>query len=693
MPTFHLKMKKLPEGLGSPHSEVSHCHVDQSSGTIKVQRASPHPLCHTTSLPPSDSLASTPSPSIPHKHSHGKWAVSDIITRSLRVKKKPKNHTGSLPSNKHQAYTLVSPLPAEKQFTMSTVMHIYYRSSANVQHCKGVLVSEKSLTKDVIAQALERCDLRFYDPRHFGLYEVIGKWEEVNPDDDRKFPSAQRHSAKQTSNSKQVTEEFVICFERELHSSECPYNSQFYFEPSNGYSRRFELRKKDQTDEKSSLSSDAPKKGKITANCSEVSVGSIGMQSNGMYSAHLGNAFILFLRLYDRKREHLVHQLVTEQTYFVHAADNKSPSTAGNLLNGMVAGKQEHRISKIELLSPEFTQETDGICIISRRPLNGYACTDHKCQYTLEVVGCGHLVTVNGSTVIGKSTPLQFGDLVAIGEWYVFIFYDNLADQPQPKYTWEKKLLMCSQTDEAAVANAAAAVQLSSTPVPHDSHTTLHVLQATVSPIIARNEASLATTSQPVAVFQFSNGSSDTLDDSTDGLHNTSVPLHSSSDDLNGSSDGYHASSAGFRGSSDGFHGNPEDSRVSTSDLHTKSIEQSHNEIAEDQFLNTYGSAFDSDAKEDLVIAGVTERFDVASAKMKLLPAYILAMCVRYQLRTHGAAAGAVSASKASQGLQVVLWVSDVCKKKLYPALTSPVRLWLPTVCITKMKELHTEIG
>lgn len=630
-PTFHLKslhVKKPLESSDASYVETRHI----CNGSPKVQRESPHPLCHTTSSPPSGTPMSTSSPLTSHKHTHGKWAVSDIITRSLRVRKKPKITTGSLPSNKQQAFTLVSPLPAEKQFTMSTVMHIYYRSSTNELYCKGVLVSEKSLTKEVITQALERFDLKFCDPQHFGLYEVIGKWEEVNCEGGRnngKVLSSDRQHSKQASNSKQVTEEFAVCFERELHSSESPYNSQFYFEPSNGYSRRFELRKKEHADGKVTLPSSVSKKSKVAAEPSIAAdvlpapKAAAGVVSLGMYSAHLGTPFVLFLRLYDRKKELLVHRLDTEQTYFTCATDT---SSACSVDSNQGNGKLECKISKIELSSPEFSHEKNAICIISKRPLNGCVTSEDKCQHSLEVVGHGYDVTVNGS-VIEKSTVLQFGDLVAIGQCYIFIFYDCVSDMPQSKYTWEEKLLTCSQTHGATLMNRAAAMQHCSTPIPHDLLTSSHPV--TVSPFTCKD---ISPTTAPVPVFTFSSTESDAVEDSPNTLHDSSDGLHSSAD---------------------GFHG-------STGALHTKLFDHSNKECAEDQILKTHSSLFDSDAKEDLAITGVTERFDVASATMKLLPAYILATCVRHQLRTRGAAAATVSVNKASQGLQVVLWVCGV---------------------------------
>ena len=516
-------------------------------------------------------------------------------------------------------------------------MHIYYKNSSNEQYCKGVLVSEKSLAREVITQALERCDLKFCDPRHFGLHEVIGKWEEVGPDGNEKVLSPQRPHPKLKSSSKQVIEEFLICFDRELQSTECPYNSQFYFEPSNGYSRRFELRKKENTERRASLTSSVSKKGKVAVVSDVLPDGTAG----GMYSAPLDSAYILFLRLYDHKKEFLVHKLVTEQTHFTCATDLGCPSdiiNASNQDSSAGIGKQEERTSKIQLFSPEFTCEMNPICRISKRLLNSCLATE-KCQYSLEIMECGYQVFVNGS-VVEKSTVLRFGDLVSIGQSYVFIFYDTHADQPQSRYAWEKKLIPSSQSEGAAGANAAAAIQHCSMPVPPDDpHTPVQRIPESAPTCV---EASSIKTDQSVLVFDFSREASDAVDSSSGDVCSGCPTLLESSCDL---PDGLCSSS---------------NSSSSAGGLQAKSFDGSNNR-GEEQSLNSHRSLFDSEAREDVVIAGVTERFDVASAKETLLPASILATCVRYQLRTHGEATAAVSVGKALQGLQVVLWVGDVC--------------------------------
>ncbi|KAL5473535.1 hypothetical protein EMCRGX_G028026 [Ephydatia muelleri] len=650
-PSFYFKSlppKKPPETLDL------HWHSERSNGSLK------HPLCHTTSLQPSGTPLSTSTPSTPHKHIHGKWAVSDMITRSLRVRKKPKSHIGSLPSNKHEAFSLISPVLAEKQFTMSAVMHIYYKSSSNEQYCKGVLVSEKSLTREVIAQALERCDLKFCDPRHFELHEVVGKWEEVGPDgvgSNGKVPPTQRPNSKQKSSSKQVIEEFCICFDRELQSSECPYNSQFFFEPSSGYSRRFELRKKENADRRVSLNSSVCKKGKVAATGGVVSDvppegiskgtagGTAGALSQGMYYAPLDSAFILFVRLYDQKKEFLVHRLATEQTYFTPATDLGCSNDIINISDqdsSTGISKQEERISKIELFSPEFTHETNPICRISKKPLNGCLTA----EYCLEVMESGYQFFVNGS-VVEKSTLLRLGDLVAIGHSYLFIFYDTHADQPQSRYAWEKMLIPYSQTEVAARgANAAAAIQHSLTPVPSDLHTPVQCVPDSTSTCTEAGSMD-----QAVPVFDFCKETSDAVDASSGDVCDSCANMLDGHCDLHGSSDGLCSSIS----SSGGLHS-------STGGLQAKSFEATNQDPSEDQSLNAHRSLFDSDTKEDFVIASVTERFEVASAKEKLLPASILATCVRYQLRNCGLVAAAVSVGKASQGLQVVLWS---CTQKL----------------------------
>lgn len=212
------------------------------------------------------------SPVSTRKNGNRKSIMTNFISRSLRIRKKhkrSKDTTNDSPdgneNNLSQNTTdemlpvssLISPLPADRRFTLSTVMHIYYMKPKQVQLYKSVLVSEKATTEHVITQALERYNMKYFNPDDFGLYEVIGKWQEIagtlpsnsslhvsSSNSGTSLTLPNKHGTSPLVNRRTAVEEFVVCYSRELNHEDCPYNSQFFLDTREGYTRRFELRQK-----------------------------------------------------------------------------------------------------------------------------------------------------------------------------------------------------------------------------------------------------------------------------------------------------------------------------------------------------------------------------------------------------------------------------------------------------------------
>lgn len=125
-----------------------------------------------------------------------------------------------------------------------------------VQLYKSVLVSEKATTKHVITQALERYNMKYCNPDDFGLYEVIGKWQEiagtlpsksslqVSSNSGASLTLPNKHGTSPLVTRRTAVEEFVVCYSRELDHEDCPYSCQFFLDTREGYTRRFELRQK-----------------------------------------------------------------------------------------------------------------------------------------------------------------------------------------------------------------------------------------------------------------------------------------------------------------------------------------------------------------------------------------------------------------------------------------------------------------
>ena len=265
--------------LGSAHSSSSSKSGKSTikSSTSSVPGRKKKSLSHTlsnqetgvTNLTTHKSQVKTSgSPGTPRRLNRPRMVMSNFITRSLRMRKKSKQtnsqeehvDAASTPLQDEQILqfpSLVSPLPMERRFTMSTVIHIYYTDARKAQVYKSVLVSEKATTSEVISQALERYNLKLSDPSDFGLFEVIGKWQDVtqtlqNHKNGRLMGLAgSRGTVPAVPNSslfrqQAVTsvEEFVVCYSRELSPHESPYSAQFYLMTQDSYTRRFELRPK-----------------------------------------------------------------------------------------------------------------------------------------------------------------------------------------------------------------------------------------------------------------------------------------------------------------------------------------------------------------------------------------------------------------------------------------------------------------
>ena len=260
-----------------PKKPLSHTWSNQET----LPKLSPNQRRHT------QTSHGTASP-VNRKQSRPKSVMSNFITRSLRVKKKSKLATSPGPTptdtptladsdaillpdnndnNADMVPTLVSPLPMERRFTMSAVMHIYFTEGKHTQVYKSVLVSEKATTQEVIAQALERYNMKFRDPNDFVLCEVIGKWQDItstlptnasfhinHPSGvsgaTTSLPGLRFQSASPAVNRRTCTsiEEFVECYTRELSPKEHPYSAQFFLTTQEGFTRRFELRSKTKVD-------------------------------------------------------------------------------------------------------------------------------------------------------------------------------------------------------------------------------------------------------------------------------------------------------------------------------------------------------------------------------------------------------------------------------------------------------------
>ena len=315
-----------------------------------TQIPSSHEALLTPTFSPSHALHS---PSSTQKSSRTKSVMSSFITRSLRVRKKskqpptPAEVTPSLQLEKADVKTksfssLLSPLPVERKFTMSTIMHIYYTNSKAAQLYKSVLVSEKATTRDVIVQALERYHLRFSNPKDFSLYEVVGKWQDVTHTlpmqlgtrTDGRCTAASIHTiSSPVAHRRMSVEEFVVCYTRELDPKEIPYNVQFYLTSQEGFTRRFDLRSK-----KSQLPSQSEEED-ITKG-SEKSRNMPHIASEPLFTAPPNSDLCIFGETAQRKRTGKRNRITQ------HSPENEDAATLHSDTSG--EGETQHMVGVME---------------------------------------------------------------------------------------------------------------------------------------------------------------------------------------------------------------------------------------------------------------------------------------------------------------------------------------------------------
>jgi hypothetical protein len=200
-------------------------------------------------------LAAPESPSTPTFHLHDDREDREDEEEEVEELQE-EIEEGEDSGDSHLTNSLISPrLPVEKKFTLSTVMHIYFTESKQAQVYKSVLVSEKATTVEVIAQALERYNMKCSNPHEYTLYDIIGKWQDVTNtlrsqlnsmglQHNTTLPNMNILNASPLIQRRTSVEEFVVCYCRELAPDESPYNTQFYLTAQEGFNRRFELRSK-----------------------------------------------------------------------------------------------------------------------------------------------------------------------------------------------------------------------------------------------------------------------------------------------------------------------------------------------------------------------------------------------------------------------------------------------------------------
>ena len=388
------------------------------------------------------------------------------VARTLKSKKKmrptsiyPEGGLNDMPDPRKSA--LVSPSLADRKLLMPTVFHIYYSKAQSMQLYKSVLVSVSSTARDVIKQSLERYGMKFVSPDNFLLFEVIGKWEEVTEtteSDLGKSLQVDTSADGGSSNSKQqllkparAFEEFVECYTRKLDYDERPYDVQFFHEPPNGYTRRFELRSKaseegHSPDDNQKIQSEflptTPVFGTTShtrnrsarertksadtfdfsveteeeqdsstldhsfVDCSSPDGSATTQNTHELYPAVTSGVFLLNLQLVPSEKEFLVYRILYEKFVL------KNTSTG-------------HSRVQSRRRSNSFTSQSEAYVSIPERDWGSPLFTITRSQQQMFLIEpkCP-MISINGKS-IDEAHKLHHGDLIKVDNSHLFMFQNH----------------------------------------------------------------------------------------------------------------------------------------------------------------------------------------------------------------------------------------------------------------------------
>uniref|UniRef100_A0A672LNH3 Ras-associating and dilute domain-containing protein n=1 Tax=Sinocyclocheilus grahami TaxID=75366 RepID=A0A672LNH3_SINGR len=299
--------------------------------------------------------------------------------------------------------------PAElsTQSSAPGVLKIFGDEISTGANYKSVLATPRSSAQELIKEALERYSLNKASACSYVLCDVIGRFE--GPD--RRWRTE--------------------CL-RALGNNEKPLLLQDLWKPKEGYSRRFELRRRAEVEELA-----AKEKDTVTADINAQArklqrnraKGTMTLQHGSSFCRSLSETSLNLVGLPERDEGRVKHSLYQSPHLLLLQGYNQQDCLV-YLLN-----REQHTVGQ------ETASARPNICLSSpdvlplhcriRRAPQRRSSSDQR--LLLEPVTHGN-VLVNFMR-IERPTPLRHGDLLSFGAHYIFLYKDPLSAKPLPAQT------------------------------------------------------------------------------------------------------------------------------------------------------------------------------------------------------------------------------------------------------------------
>jgi hypothetical protein len=634
-------------------------------------------------------------PDISSSKSRSKSKVGNFMEGVARSLKKPKRK--SRPSSiiypeddrtvtlRDSKKSLNSPVLIDKRLSMPIVFHIHYSNAKNSQLYKSVLVSENSTTCEVIKQSLERYSMKHADPADFTLVEVIGQWEpvalqdaEISLDTIPNIITPMSPGDPLLERSTSVTpafEEFVVYYTRELNGNEQPYNVQFFNQPPDGYTRRFELRSKPKEEEK--LTPTTPIFGNTSHNSRGAHLKASSVEDITSFEALTGIPF-------DKINKD-DQQPLSKSTPVSSFLDCSSPDgeldTPGNTNDSSIVDTTHPYLLNLQLTyntreSLVYTLSNTDTVITSTKIIsdlysdhhviqlecepdenNSILFTIHKDEGMLCIIDpMSTEITING-TVIDKPTELYHGDLVKVETKYLFMFQNVHSSDVQAEwpYRWYPTK---TKGDSTPIYK----------PIGEIRNTSSSNKQFSAEVVMIDSGSN---PSSPVKPARTLLPTLKEVEDDADGGGEDTTHIRPGNVSLQIRGRSHSDSKA-----------NRKHKKILSSPMENRSTSSFLKKL--NKFETNCKIEFPySHAKEEALLNILINDLQPLSVNFHLAPVYVIAMCLEYNLNNHGIERGSRFICKTVTSIQHVIW-----------KLSSEVSLWQPDFNLQNnkpsLKEIHS---
>ena len=365
--------------------------------------------------------------------------------KMARTKHKRKGSLGRLKIKKKEAEKVHTELSTEQ--LAPGILKVFGDHVSPGSNYKSVRATEMTTADEIVQQALERYSLTSEKASDYILCDVIGYF-------------TKRTGSLTVKNSGEDADKWITEYARVISDKEKPLVLQQLWKPIGGFSRRFELRRRIETQDSSffkprgsvavmkaasvrethvppsirenrrdtggSDMSYASSTGDHFPSMSVDEAGSSGRTSMiaSPFIAPLDTPYLLLLKGSSSHDDFLYYRLDEQLALVgrtVHQLDDQSPDI---VLFAPDVLPQHCTLSKrVETSAPNFEQE------------------DYNVNFAIYLEPCkGADICVNGATV-SSSCKLHPGDLVSFGKHYLFLFKDpsQVADMSM-KLTWFNNL-------------------------------------------------------------------------------------------------------------------------------------------------------------------------------------------------------------------------------------------------------------